>query len=411
MPDKDIRIEKVVYGGKGLSRDLQKVAFVPFTLPGEQVRVQITREKRDYLEADPVEILEPSPERVSPECQYFGRCGGCQISHTHYENQIKLKEAMLRESLQRNGIATPQIEVFPSPPFRYRHRIRLKYNAKEPALGFHQADSNRIIDIKECLCATPGINKLLQDLRNGLAGRAPQVTEIECFENDRGETAAFCNATLPADLKHQLKGKASVFDAEDADRAGLALHFRTFSFPMHPGIFLQINPFLMNTMVQEVEGHHPPTNETAVELYSGTGFFTLPLAPRFKNIIACEENAAAIGYAEKHNATPSIRWVHAPVESLIFPAEATVLIADPPRSGLTNIVVENVIRHAFSRITYVSCDPSSFARDLKRLSSRYRLTRLSLLDLFPQTTHFETIALLEGFEERIGGTKMIIAQH
>lgn len=396
MPDKDIRIEKIVYGGKGLSRDLQKVTFVPFTLPGEHVRVQITREKRDYLEADPVAILEQSPERVSPDCQYFGRCGGCQISHTNYENQLKLKEAMLHESLQRNGIVAPQIDVFPSPPFGYRHRIRLKYNAKEPALGFHQADSNRVIDVKECLCATPGLNKLLQVLRSTLSGRAAQVTEIECFENELGETAAFCNAPLPPDLKHQLKGKAAVFDTEDAHRAGLTLRFRSFAFPMNPDVFLQVNPFLMNTMVQEVEGHHPPSSETAVELYSGAGFFTLPLAPRFKNIIACEENAGAAGYAEKHNAAPNIRWVTAPAESLVFPAEATVLIADPPRSGITNTVVEHILRHSFSRITYVSCDPSSFARDLKRLSPRYRLTRLSLLDLFPQTTHFEAIALLEG---------------
>lgn len=393
--DRKVKIEKVVYGGKGLSRDLEKVAFAPFVLPGETVRLQVTREHRDYLEALPVEIVEPSARRVSPACPYYGRCGGCQLSHTDYETQLEMKREMLLETLKRNKIDTPAIEVFPSPAFSYRHRIRLKYNAKGPAIGFFEMDSNAIVDIKECLCATPGLNRLIATLRSVLLAKpVPRVTEIECFENDRGETVAHCNAPLPDDVRAELNAKAVVFDSQDRNRDLLLYHFRDFEFPMSPDVFLQVNPFLMNVMVQEVESHHPPSREEAVELYSGTGLFTVPLTRRFSKILACEENQAAVQFARDHYSLPNIQWVRSSADHLRFPESATVLIVDPPRTGLSPTVIENVLRHPFSRITYVSCDPPSFARDVKKLTVRYKLNRLSLLDLFPQTTHFETIALL-----------------
>ena len=175
MQQADVVIEKVVYGGKGLSRDLQRVTFVPFTLPGEKVQIRIKHERRDYLEAEAISILEPSADRVIPDCPYFGACGGCHLSHAKYDAQLRLKEQMLRESLQRSKVSAPEIVVFPSKPFGSRHRVRLKYNAGAKALGFFEAESNRIVDIRECLCATPGINRFIQAARTILSANPVQI--------------------------------------------------------------------------------------------------------------------------------------------------------------------------------------------------------------------------------------------
>lgn len=392
MEDKIITIEKVVYGGKGLSRDLEQVVFVPYTLPGEKVRVQIRKRRRDYLEADPIEIVDPSPNRVPPDCQYFGRCGGCQLSHADYKTQIELKLGMLKEALQRNKIPIPsEIQVISGPPFRYRHRAQLKIDSRGGRIGFYETETNQIVDIKECLCLTPALNTFLQRTRNLLIGTSTQISEVHCYENDSGETAAYFNAPLPDDIRTELSKKTLILDSNDTP---FKFRFRDAEFPMHPDFFLQVNPKLFREMVQEVEGHYTKSDRTVVELYCGTGFFTIPLARLFKKMYACEENRKAIDYAREHFRVPNIDWVNKKAEMLRFPPEASVLVVDPPRSGLNKAITDNILIHSFEYISYISCDAASFSRDLKLLSKKYRLERLTLIDLFPQTYHFETIAKL-----------------
>ncbi len=402
MEEKVVTIEKVVFGGKGLSRDLQRVTLIPYTLPGEKVRIRITREHRDYMEAEAVEIIEPSPDRQSPDCRYFGTCGGCQMSHANDSAQVRLKETILQETLARNRIDIPEIQVFTSVSFGYRHRARLKYDSQKRQLGFHEIGSNRVVDIQECLCLTPGLNQLLKTLRNALpAYPALNLDEIDCYENESGETFAFFRGSLPQALRMELSRKVKIVDATQTNFSA-EVRFRGYTFPIHPEIFLQVNPKLWNAMVQEVESHHEDSlDRIALELYCGAGFFTLPMARKFRKIIACEENAAAIRFAEQNYPNRNIDWVCIPVEKLRFPAEATVAIVDPPRAGLHKKVIEQFSNKRFDRITYVSCDCSSFARDLKSLKDRYKLSRLSLIDVFPQTYHFETIALLEPLVPKI----------
>jgi len=397
MEERVVTVEKVVFGGKGLSRDLQKVTLIPLTLPGEKVRIRITREHRDYLEAEALEIVEPSPDRRSPDCRYFGTCGGCQISHASYPAQVRLKESILKETLRRNRIEIPEIQVFTAAPFGYRQRARLKYDFRQKRLGFHETGSNRIVDIQECLCLTPGLNQLLTIIRQALpAHQVPNLGEIDCYENDAGETFAFFHGLLPESLRSELQRSIRVRDASEASRSPWKVHFRNIPFPIRPDIFLQVNPNLWNGMVQEVESHHEDgLDRIALELYCGAGFLTMPLAAKFRKIIACEENSAAIRFAAENCPNRNIEWVCSPAEKMRFPSDATAAIVDPPRAGLHKKVIEEFRNRPFHKITYVSCDCSSFARDVKALEYRYRLSRLSLMDLFPQTYHFEIIALLE----------------
>jgi 23S rRNA (uracil1939-C5)-methyltransferase len=393
-----IHIEKMVYGGKGLSRDLKLVTFVPFTLPGEEVQVQIVKRKKDYQEAEALEIVTAAPERVAPSCRYFGHCGGCQMSHAKYETQVQLKLEMLKETLKRNRIDYPEPQVVTGPPFGYRHRARLKFHTRKRQLGFYQAASHEIVDIAECLCLTPGLNMLLKQLRNRLVTHPiPSLNQIEIYENDRGETAAYFDAELPQEIAAELSLTTRVFGPKELDQLALTLQFRHYEYPMHPEIFIQINPKIWKTMVQEVESHYPADRaEVGLELYCGTGFFTLPLSEHLQKIHACEENRTALEYAKKHHHpdNQNINWICSRAEELKFPSDATVAILDPPRSGLHKKVTEQLLTRPFKKITYISCDPASFARDLGLLKSHYRVEQLTMLDLFPQTYHIETIALL-----------------
>ena len=382
MDEKEIKIEKVVFGGKGLSRDLGRVTFVPFTLPGERVRVRIERQKSDYLEAQAIDILEPHPERVAPDCRYFGVCGGCQLSHASYESQVAMKLEILKETLQRSDVKHPEVEIIRSKPFGYRYRAQFKYDAHNRKLGFYEMESNRVVDVQECLCLTPALNEVLRNLRSQVCTRSISgLREIECYENDEQKTAVFFHPQIPE------LASSGVND--------LTISFRTFRFPIHPNIFLQVNPGMWRVMIQEVESHHEDSKQlSALELYCGAGFFTAPLANRFATITACEENADAISFAKKNHPVKNVDWICTRVENYKFPREVQAVIVDPPRSGLPQNVLKQLIEIQPAKISYVSCDCTTFGRDLKKLKELYQVEKLTMLDLFPQTYHFESIALL-----------------
>ena len=382
MDEKVVKIEKLVFGGKGLSRDLEKITFVPLTLPGEKVRVRVTIQHSDYQEAVAIDIVEPSPDRVAPECKYFGVCGGCQLSHAKYEKQVQLKLEILQETLRRSDLTFPEIQGITGKPFGYRHRAQLKYDALNKKLGFFETNSNRVVDIHECICLTPGLNGLLKTLRSKVCSQSfPGLREIECYENDQQEQAAFFSPPI---------GKFSSLEKQD-----LSISFRGNRYPMNPEVFLQVNPGMWRAMIQEVESHYESrTLKSALELYCGAGFFTVPLASRFQRIIACEENRKAIDNAKTHPGAENVEWVCTKVENFRFPSELDAVIVDPPRTALHQNVLKQLIERKPDWISYVSCDCSTFARDAKKLKQFYTIQKMTMLDLFPQTYHFEIISLL-----------------
>lgn len=392
MDEKKIKIEKVVFGGKGLSRDLEKVTFVPLTLPGETVLVRITKDHPDFQEGQAISIVEPSKFRVSPECEYFGVCGGCQMSHATYEKQVEMKLQILQETLSRNQIEFPPIEVHTGKPFAYRHRAQIKYDSRNRKLGFYASGSNHVVDIQECLCLTPALNRQLKSLRSHFCSQSiPGIKEIECYDNGEDQTSVFFDSPDGAMLSKQFS---------NLKQGEMTISFRGFHYPMHPKIFLQVNPGMWRAMVQEVESHYAGKNfSSALELYCGAGFFTAPLASHFKSITAYEENAEAIRFAKENHKLTNVKWIRAKAEDCIFPPHLNAIIVDPPRSGLHQKVQRQILESKPDWITYISCDCTTFARDLKKLKSFYGLKSLAMMDLFPQTFHFEMIALLEKKKE------------
>jgi 23S rRNA (uracil1939-C5)-methyltransferase len=353
-----VTIEKLVYGGEGLARDEGRVVLAPFVLPGERVEV----ERIDNLHARLIRIDQASPVRVDPPCPYFGRCGGCDYQHAPYAYQLEQKVAILREVLQRIGKfpAPEQIEVISGPEWEYRNRVQLHHD--NGRIGYLAAGSHRLIDIAHCPISSPRINEEIAKLRARRLPRSVRTVELFTNENDTGVL--------------------------DYPAAG-------YSFRVSPGSFFQVNRFLIDALVNAVV----TGASTAVDLYAGVGLFSLPLAASCDRVTAVESSASAVADLEFNakRAEAAVNIVKSDVDEYIANLEAApeLLVADPPRAGIGKVVTRHLVRLKPARIHIVACDPATLARDLAvLLAGGYRIDRMLLVDLFPQTYHMETVVHL-----------------
>jgi len=439
----ELRIEKLVYGGEGLARVEQadgkrKTVFVPLVLPGERVDAGIVEERPGFARAKLERVLEPSPERTSPACPYFGECGGCHYQHATYDEQLKQKREVLRETVARIAkVELPEIVTHASPPLHYRNRTRLKTAAIAGIAGnfvlaYHKLGSHELLPVRECPISSPLINRAMQTvcqlaadhtLPNGLA-------EIEFFADDadkhlllefivRGNPDQTPLKKLAEALQqnlHEVAGVATVRmlprkeelvaapELEDLTyekptalfgRDYLDYQIGEFSYRVSAGSFFQTNRHLTKTLIEVACAG--ARGRLAIDLYAGVGLFTAPLAQLFDRVIAVE--SADTSFADlKSNAARNAKPVQATTEAFLqrTPQKPDFVVVDPPRAGLGKSVVAGLAKLAPSSLAYVSCDPSTLARDLPGLTGAgYRITQAHLVDLFPQTFHMETVLRME----------------
>lgn len=393
----EIKIEKLVYGGDGLARLNGKVVLTPFVLPGETARVQTVQETAGMIRARLVEIIEPSPHRLPAPCPYFARCGGCHYQHAPYEKQVEWKRAILEEALRRIGKFEPpeEIVLVAGPPWEYRNRMQ--FHLRGGRIGLYQAGSHRLEPIEHCPISAPKINEALAVLR--------RMTKQERFPSFLRSLELFTNgAEVQLNvLETAGHGVARGFFEwcakwiPGAQAATLDYPAIGETFRVGHRSFFQVNRFLIDSLVetalQGAEG------ESAFDLYAGVGLFSLPLARRFRAVRAVESTRGAFADL-KHNAERSglpVEAARATAESFLKSLERTpdFVLADPPRSGLGHGVVRQLLRIRPPRITVVSCDPSTLARDMAALvTGAYQIDALALVDLFPQTYHIEAVATL-----------------
>ncbi len=386
MPSEaDTTIEKWVYGGEGLARVGGKVVFVPFVLPGETVRARIG----PGVHAELAGILEPSAERVAAPCPIFGRCGGCHYQHAPYEFQLARKAEILREQLRRVGKIeyAGEIEIVSGPPLGYRNRVQL--HASGTQLGYLGWGSHQLIRLRgECPVASPRINQAIAEMLPRMRDRRwPRfVKSIELFTNETDVQVNVIQAEKPV-AKTFFEWCRSV-DALDYPAA-------TGTFRVSPRSFFQVNRFLIDQLVDTALAGY--SGESALDLYAGVGLFAVAMARQFGSVTAVESGASAVRDLEVNARRAGLPFgVHqSRVEDFLAKLEPRpeFVLADPPRAGLGKTVVEHLNRLAPPRITIVSCDPATLARDLAGLA-RYRIERISLVDLFPQTFHLETVVHL-----------------
>lgn len=428
----DVTIEKLVYGGDGLARTAadaggrRRAVFLPFVVEGEQVEAGIVEEKTGYLRAHAGRIIEASPHRVEAGCPYFLRCGGCHYQHIAYEYQLETKAKILKENLARIAkLEVPmEIQRHPSAPWQYRNRTRLKVRATpEFAAGYYRLGSHELLPVEACPISSPLINRAIAALwRMGRASQVPPgVSEIEFFadaEDAQLLVELYCAGTIgDAEVAAWVEGfsaelpeatgvvafreRADVVEGgaaanlREIGRAGDGeLRYRTANddYRVSAGSFFQVNRYLTDELIQVVCAGQ--SGGEALELYAGAGLFALPLARQFRHITAVESSQNSFADL-RYNAPANLKAVRLTVEHyLVKPSgpKPDLVVVDPPRSGLGERVARALVKLGSPRITYVSCDPATLARDLKVLASGgYRIERAHLLDLFPQTYHMESV--------------------
>ncbi len=382
----EVRIEKWVYGGEGLARLDGRVILAPFVLPGETARVEL----RDGVHADLAEVLTPAPERIAPPCPLFSHCGGCQYQHAPYEFQVARKVEILREQLRRVGKIDYQgeIETVSGPAYGYRNRVQL--HIANGRIGYLAARSHELVPVtEECPVSSPRLNQALAMIRDRIHDpRFPKfVHSIELFTNESDVQINALEADRPV-ARSFYEWCESTVALEYATSLG--------TFRVSPRSFFQVNRFLIEALVEKALGE--AAGAAALDLYAGVGLFALPMARKFESVTAVESASSAARDLEVNaeRAGLKVQTELSRTEDYLAKLEKApdFVLADPPRSGLGKSVVAHLARLAPERLTIVSCDPATFARDLAALSG-YTMEQLILVDVFPQTYHLETIAHLK----------------
>lgn len=436
-----VTIEKLIYGGDGLARQNGTTVFVPYVLPQERVEADPFERKKNFVRAHLAEVLAPSSERIAARCPYFGECGGCHYQHISYEQQLAYKTEILRETLRRIGKIdwTSEIAIHKSPEWGYRNRAQWKIRpvteasatgperaaertgAAKLGIGYFRANSTSLCDVDDCAVLSPPLLDALKRLREALAaGSLPaQLREIEAFAYTSeipGESklSLTCNFEgFPSRMeecveaiKQAVPGVTSLVlydvhvDRMKLDGPGYVLYEAAGqSYRVGHFSFFQVNRFLAGDLACAVALPENESGKLAIDLYAGVGLFALPLAQKFQRVIAVEANPAAARDLEsnaRNAGNVQARTSDAAHFLARFKEKPDLIVLDPPRAGLTSDLIARLAKTAPRKITYVSCEPPTLARDLAVfLRAGYALKSLALFDLFPQTFHMETLAQLE----------------
>lgn len=389
-----------MYGGDALARVDGRVIMAPLALPGELVRIEVESDKPQLIRARVAEVLEPSPDRFAPRCPHFGRCGGCQYQHAGYEFQVAQKVEILREVLRRVGrleIDNLEIPFITAEPWGYRNRIQLHFDDRR--MGFHAAGSRDVEAINSCDVVSPRLAEAVKTLRE--MKRSPHwprfIRALELFTN---ESEVQVNV-LDSGPRHVNKGffewiaglmPGALEPALDYQAAG-------HTFRVSHKAFFQVNRFLIEQLVESaLDG---AAGETALDLYAGVGLFSLPLAQRFKQVRAVEAVTSAsadLTFNAERRSRPEIIAERSRTEDFLVAfnnAPPDFVLADPPRAGLGKEAVTELVRIGPPRIHIVSCDPPTLARDLQQfIAGGYRIDGVTMIDMFPQTSHIESVTRL-----------------
>ena len=372
--------------GMALGRHHEQVVFVRGGVPGETVEVEVLRRYNDYLEGRVASVITASPHRVDPPCQYYGECGGCQYQHIAYEQQLKLKRAVVEEQLRRIGKfeAAPVAPTLAAPSqWHYRNHARFTVN-KEGLLGFVRPESHWALPIEECLLLDERMNGMLGDLH----GHCAETRQLSFrFGVNTGEYLIQPRIKNPA-LSLET-GQTHYHETLQGNR------FRVAS----PSFF-QVNTAQAERMAQVVQGYLDDGVGLLVDAYAGVGTFAVLLASHARRVLAVEESGPAVKDGRLNaEGVGNVEFVQGKVEEVLpqLTERPDVVLLDPPRAGCHQTVLDSLIRHRPRRVVYVSCEPATLARDLRILcDGGFTLREAQPVDMFPQTYHIECVALLEG---------------
>lgn len=429
----EVLIEKLVHGGSGLARlDTGQAVFVPGVLPGERVVIQIRKKRKGVLEAALVKVLTPSKDRITPLCRGEKECTGATWPHIAYPAQLGCKQEILLDTLKKIGGMEPRrfLPILPSPRtdhYRLRTQFNVRMKDNRQRIGFFRQGSYDLIEVENAFLIHPCIDKVLKNIR-ALSDKLPLLTELHINASPSGEVHLLLFSEqqpfVPMDLFFSdlrktspevigMTGFAGRKKAFTLGRNQLTLEVEGMTLKATEGNFFQVNWEQNRNMVRTVLDVTALTgNETVLDLYCGIGNFSLPLAKKAKTVIGIESGWSAIEDAKANaelNGIANIEFIaddlQKGLKALIQrKLRADVIVLDPPRAGATLKTLERVLAFVPQKIVYVSCNPSTLARDLKFFHLfGFRLDRLQPVDMFPYTYHIECVAEMvrEGREAAI----------
>ena len=404
-----ILLTAFTYGGDVMGRlEDGRAVFVPFGLPGERVRIRLTEEKRSYARGELVEILEVSPRRIVPRCKHFGVCGGCHYQNLPYEEQLQIKTEILRDQLTRIGrIENPPVQDMIASPNSWNYRNHVQFHlTKEGKLGYVGAGTSfakGIMPITECYLPETAINALWPQLEFEPGTNIERVSLRAGKEND---LMLILESDSPESPELEIEAGISVahlFDENTLVIAGndhIVISVLGRDFRVSAGSFFQVNTAMAEKMVQHLLTSLPVSlSATLLDVYCGVGLFSAFLAPKCKKVIGVESSPSACeDFAVNLDEFDNAELYEGLAEEIIphLEAKPDIILVDPPRAGLEKRVVDGILKLNPQMIAYVSCDPSTLARDAKRLiEGGYQLKQVTPFDLFPQTYHIESISIFE----------------
>jgi tRNA/tmRNA/rRNA uracil-C5-methylase (TrmA/RlmC/RlmD family) len=372
----ELKIEKLVAGGDGLAFHDGRAVFVPFALPGERVRVQLREDRKDYARASLIEVLKPNPGRIAPPCGLYGECGGCDLQHLAYPEQVKVKAGLVAESFKRVGkLEVPEPQVYPSIPFAYRNRLQL-HLSPSGRVGFMRASSSSIIEAPTCPVAVRSLQSWIESRsgsRRGFEDMRPFIVGKDRFIAFGTEDEVF------------LEGRDGIVQVRVAGE----------DFRFHIKGFFQSNLYLLEHFIPEImAGLGSGESGVVADLYCGVGLFSRFLAKRFAKVVCVEHNPYALDLARENAPGPGNEYHALTTEDWTRSDSARqafdCVLVDPPRTGLAPELKAWFASSKPPLIVYVSCDPVTLARDAGELcAAGYSLETLKVYDFYPQTHHIE----------------------
>jgi 23S rRNA (uracil1939-C5)-methyltransferase len=419
-----LEIEKLVYGGDGLGRlSSGEVIFVPWSVPGDQLAVEMLPEPRKPRLGIISQVERPSVDRITPACSVFGSCGGCQWQQMSLAAQRAWKRNIVQESLARIGKLpdVPVLEILGSDEWQYRNRVQWEVQQKEPGkpptLGYVQAGSHAVIPFKECLIIPPELNALAAWLREAFQQNpeaAAELRRIEAMQNADGNMLLSFYGSVGTDFVEALVAAFPAitgivtFHPERKAARPHALFGQPFitetvlgkSYRISAGGFFQVNRKATELLLKTLEAWMLLQPKSLLDLYSGVGLFALHFHDRAKRIVAIESADSAVEDARQNAAlhgASHIQWRAGDAGRTLAAIQETfdTAILDPPRAGCRPDVLDWLNQHVKSQILYVSCNPATLARDLANLCGKgWNIQAVQPIDMFPQTYHVETVVHL-----------------
>ena len=413
-----VKTEAPVYGGYVIARN-DGIVFVKGALPGETVLARTVEKKKDYSVAVTQEVLEPSPFRVEPFCAHFGECGGCHLQHIAYAEQVSMKNAILKDSLRRlSGIDVEPEAPLTGSDVRYRHRAQFKVQpTQQPGeiTGFFKEGTRDVVPVDRCPLLVDAISEALDKIRlmppsgakeihitcGGVNAQGADAPGLAAYLKGRDFDPALAGDYAQAGFETVFFDDGNQSESGHSGRGFVTFDLLGFKYTVSPLSFFQSNWELNQKaagVVQEALSSFMASGKALLDIYAGGGNFSIPLSGLERKITAVEENASSVKDGLRNlemNGIENMKIIKAPFEKFQSKGSFGAAILDPPRPGLSKEAVKRLLGLLPERLLYISCNPATLARDVKRLMEKYKVGSVRLVDFFPHTYHMEVLCLLE----------------